>query len=90
MNVFINVSYFYKFLYFAGNKIYLIGGHKIEENEESYVETVEYFNPRKNKWYEAFSLGAGSYRDVDCCILSVAVTNKDFRHDAISYDWVMW
>lgn len=74
----------------TGNKIYLFGGCPIEDESVS-VNTVQYYHTKKEKWTSSFSLGEGDFRDLDCAVISVPVTNKDFV--PVTYGdckWVMW
>ena len=75
----------------TGNKIYVIGGHDAQSPITT-VSSVQYFHARRLEWRDAFALpAAGDYRDVDCCLLSVPLSNRDFT--PVKYGdckWVMW
>ncbi|KAK2148634.1 hypothetical protein LSH36_488g04045 [Paralvinella palmiformis] len=74
-----------------GNKIYVIGGHAVEDQPGRHVSLVEYFHTRKKQWFDAFDLGDDEYTHVDCCVLTVPNHNRDFK--PVKYSgckWVLW
>ena len=73
-----------------GHNIFIIGGYNYRTNQ--IVDTIEYFNTRKNKWYEIFSLGGEHFSSVDVAVVRVPESNRWFSHltPAIQGKWTLW
>jgi hypothetical protein len=58
----------------------------------THVKTVCYYDLQRRKWRDAFPLPMGSFTNVDCVLLSVPASNRDFcSADRFLYDrWIMW
>ena len=76
--------------FFAGNKIYLMGGHSADGDE--CIRMVEYYHTKDNSWHDAFPILDGDLYSVDCCVLDIPTTNRDFRFEPMlsTGKWIMW
>ncbi|ELU09172.1 hypothetical protein CAPTEDRAFT_224383 [Capitella teleta] len=76
----------------VGHKVYVMGGHRLEdEKTSSSLNSAVFYHMRRKKWFRAFSLGEGNYREVECIQLTIPITNRDFR--PMKYadcKWVLW
>lgn len=69
----------------------MIGGHQVENETGASLNNALFYHSKDRQWQEAFTLGNGDFRDVDCCVISAPVTNRDLR--PMRYKdckWVMW
>ena len=68
----------------------MLGGYNY--TKKKCQDIVEYYNIRKRKWYETFSLGDADISNAECCVLKIPQSNTKFNHLAMAtHDkWVLW
>ncbi|KAK2150045.1 hypothetical protein LSH36_427g08037 [Paralvinella palmiformis] len=73
-----------------GHYIYLIGGHGLSGDRREPV--IEYYNINRRKWQSEFRLTGDGYYNVECCVVRVPTTNKQFSTLGltITKPWILW
>ncbi|XP_076442919.1 kelch-like protein 21 [Babylonia areolata] len=73
-----------------GRNIWVIGG--LSYTKGTSIRVVTYYDIKRRRWRDAFPLPEGSFTNVDCALLSIPASNRDFcSMDRFLYDrWILW
>ncbi|KAL8620028.1 hypothetical protein ACOMHN_015310 [Nucella lapillus] len=73
-----------------GRNIWTLGGLSFTKGTS--IRMVTYYDIKRRRWRDAFPLPEGSFTNVDCVILGIPASNKDFSSvDRFLYDrWILW
>ncbi|XP_074643382.1 uncharacterized protein LOC141900400 [Tubulanus polymorphus] len=74
-----------------GKRIYIIGGYSTDASC-SVENSVDSYNINKRQWKHEFTINGQDYREVDCCLIEVPITNGESVNDKSTGTgrWVMW
>lgn len=73
-----------------GHNLYVIGGHDYERSVN--IPFMIYFNLRKKKWCESFTIIGDGLLSAQSCLVTVPRSNKEFNSlsQLLSDKWILW